>query len=268
MAAASFDFFLTAPHYQFAILQRDDIETAVLLLAIGVAVSEIAWWGRRQSAQSSQRAGYLSGVALAARLAADGSPTPERRGHHRRDDHRGTSTSMTLASGRRPQPSRPRRTRPCSTATEHHLGASHGRRAPRGTAGHGRDRAPRRPWWQGRPLPAHREHRRAPTRARATAGRRHPRETAHRICGHPASWRHEPSGERSVTRIHWLSPFQGCRRRTVAGPSAQDRESSGGRWGSRHRSRRPGPPGARQGQRPRVAGGRPALPLPGGRREC
>jgi hypothetical protein len=75
VSAASFDFFLTAPYYQFAILQRDDIETAVLLLAIGSAVSEIAWWGRRQSAQSSRRAAYLSGVALAARLAAEGSPT-------------------------------------------------------------------------------------------------------------------------------------------------------------------------------------------------
>ena len=74
-AAASFDFFLTAPYYQFAITDRDDIETAVLLLAIGVAVSEIAGWGRQQHTRSSQRAGYLSGVARAARLAAEGSPT-------------------------------------------------------------------------------------------------------------------------------------------------------------------------------------------------
>lgn len=74
-AAGSFDFFLTAPYYRFAIFERDDLETAVLLLAIGVAVSEIAWWGRRQHTRSSRRAGYLSGVARAARLAAEGSPT-------------------------------------------------------------------------------------------------------------------------------------------------------------------------------------------------
>ncbi|GAA4792949.1 hypothetical protein GCM10023200_30700 [Actinomycetospora chlora] len=73
-SAASFDFFLTAPYLRFAILDREDVETAVLLLVIGVAVSEIAWWGRRQAARSSRRAGYLSGVARAARLAAEGSP--------------------------------------------------------------------------------------------------------------------------------------------------------------------------------------------------
>jgi hypothetical protein len=74
VSAASFDFFLTAPYYRFAILERDDIETAALLVAIGVAISEIASWGRRQAAQSSRRAGLLSGVALAARLAGEGSP--------------------------------------------------------------------------------------------------------------------------------------------------------------------------------------------------
>src|SRR5690349_12549495 len=38
-AALSFDFFLTAPFLRFAIVDRDDVETAVLLLAIGLAVS-------------------------------------------------------------------------------------------------------------------------------------------------------------------------------------------------------------------------------------
>ena len=73
-AAAAFDFFLTVPYYQFAIFDRDDVETAVLLLAIGVAVTEIGQWGRRQQSQSGRREGYLSGVAHAARMAADGSP--------------------------------------------------------------------------------------------------------------------------------------------------------------------------------------------------
>lgn len=76
-AAAAFDFFLTAPYFQFAIFGRDDVETAVLLVAIGVAVTEISQWGRRVQAQSGRREGYLSGVAHAARMAADGSPTDD-----------------------------------------------------------------------------------------------------------------------------------------------------------------------------------------------
>ena len=73
VSAASFDFFLTQPYLQFAITERDDIEAAVLLGLIGLAVTEIALWGRRQQARSSTRAGYLSGVVSAARLASTGS---------------------------------------------------------------------------------------------------------------------------------------------------------------------------------------------------
>jgi K+-sensing histidine kinase KdpD len=73
-AAAAFDFFLTEPYHRFAILDRVDVETALLLLAIGVAVTEIAQWGRRQQARAQRREGYLTGVATAARLAADGTP--------------------------------------------------------------------------------------------------------------------------------------------------------------------------------------------------
>ena len=76
-AAAAFDYFLTVPYYQFAILDRDDVETAVLLLAIGIAVTEISLWGKRQQSLSSRREGYLTGVAHAARMAADGSSTED-----------------------------------------------------------------------------------------------------------------------------------------------------------------------------------------------
>jgi K+-sensing histidine kinase KdpD len=72
VSAASFDFFLTQPYLQFAISERDDIEAAVLLALIGLAVTEIALWGRRQQARASTRAGYLRGVISAARLAASG----------------------------------------------------------------------------------------------------------------------------------------------------------------------------------------------------
>jgi len=76
-AAAAFDFFLTVPYYGFAIFDRDDIETAVLLLAIGIAVTEIAQWGRRHQGRSDRREGYLSGVAHAAQMAAQGSSRAE-----------------------------------------------------------------------------------------------------------------------------------------------------------------------------------------------
>jgi len=72
VSAATFDFFLTQPYLEFAIAERDDIEAAVLLALIGLAVTEIALWGRRQQARASTQAGYLSGVVTAARLAASG----------------------------------------------------------------------------------------------------------------------------------------------------------------------------------------------------
>ena len=48
----------------------------MLLALIGLAVTEIALWGRRQQARASTRAGYLDGVVSAARLAASGSTSP------------------------------------------------------------------------------------------------------------------------------------------------------------------------------------------------
>jgi K+-sensing histidine kinase KdpD len=71
-AAAWFDFFLTRPYGEFTITRRTDIETTVLLLVIGVAVTEIAVWGRRQHAVASRRAGYLAGINAAAHAAAVG----------------------------------------------------------------------------------------------------------------------------------------------------------------------------------------------------
>jgi K+-sensing histidine kinase KdpD len=52
------------------------VETTVLLLVIGVAVTELAVRGRRQHAAASRRAGYLSGIHAAAEAVAVGaSPT-------------------------------------------------------------------------------------------------------------------------------------------------------------------------------------------------
>ena len=71
-----FDFFLTEPYLRFTIAQRDDVETAVLLTAVGLAVTEIALWGRRQQARASRREGYLTGVVGAAAMVADGEAEP------------------------------------------------------------------------------------------------------------------------------------------------------------------------------------------------
>lgn len=81
VAAASgavwFDFFLTQPYERFAITDRADIETAVLLMLVGIAVTEIALWGRRQQAQASREEGYLNGVVRMAGMVAAGSSRPE-----------------------------------------------------------------------------------------------------------------------------------------------------------------------------------------------
>ena len=71
-ASAWFDFFLTVPYERFTITRRPDIETTVLILAAGIAVTEIAVRGRRQHAAAARRAGYLDGISAAARAAAAG----------------------------------------------------------------------------------------------------------------------------------------------------------------------------------------------------
>jgi K+-sensing histidine kinase KdpD len=76
-SAVWFDFFLTEPYHRFVITDSADIETTLLLLVVGAAVSEVALWGRRQQGGASRRQGYLSGVlSTAAKVAAGGSPAP------------------------------------------------------------------------------------------------------------------------------------------------------------------------------------------------
>ena len=72
-AAAWFDFFLTRPYEQFTITRAADIETTVLVLVIGIAVTEIAVWGRRQQSAAVRRAGYLAGINDAAAAVSAGS---------------------------------------------------------------------------------------------------------------------------------------------------------------------------------------------------
>jgi K+-sensing histidine kinase KdpD len=61
-SAVWFDFLLTEPYNRLTISDQADIETAVLLVLVGIAVTEVALWGRRQQARASQEQGYLDGV--------------------------------------------------------------------------------------------------------------------------------------------------------------------------------------------------------------
>ena len=70
--AAGFDYFLTEPYNTLNIADRADLETAVLLLLVGAAVTEIALWGRRQQARASREQGYLDGVLGTAATVAAG----------------------------------------------------------------------------------------------------------------------------------------------------------------------------------------------------
>jgi hypothetical protein len=69
-----FDLFLTQPYGTLAVTSADDVEAVALLMAVGVAVTELALWGRRQQAGASRRLGYLDGVLSAAEKVAAQEP--------------------------------------------------------------------------------------------------------------------------------------------------------------------------------------------------
>jgi K+-sensing histidine kinase KdpD len=71
-----FDFFLTEPYQRFTIADPEDVEATVLLVLIGVGVSEIALWGHRQQGRAARRSGYLEGV-LGAATAVSAGDTPD-----------------------------------------------------------------------------------------------------------------------------------------------------------------------------------------------
>ena len=75
-AGASFDVFLTQPYLRLTIHDPNDVEVTALLVLVGVAVTEIALWGRRQQARASRRTGYLEGALSTSSIIAlrDASP--------------------------------------------------------------------------------------------------------------------------------------------------------------------------------------------------
>lgn len=72
-AGLFFDLLLTKPYETFRIADSADVQTTLLLLGVGVAVTEIAHWGRRQQTAASRREGYLEGIEATAEAAAAGS---------------------------------------------------------------------------------------------------------------------------------------------------------------------------------------------------
>jgi K+-sensing histidine kinase KdpD len=71
-AAVWFDFFLTQPYERFTIDRTSDAKTTVLLLAVGVSVTELAVWGRRKAALALRQEGYLTGIRVASEASASG----------------------------------------------------------------------------------------------------------------------------------------------------------------------------------------------------
>jgi K+-sensing histidine kinase KdpD len=62
----SFDYFLTRPYLSLVISDRDDVEVTLLLIVIGVIVTEATMWGLRQESRAARRSGYLDGALRAA----------------------------------------------------------------------------------------------------------------------------------------------------------------------------------------------------------
>ena len=82
-AAIWFDFFFTVPYERFAITNSADIRTAVLLLLVGLAVSQLGARARRMRVIAVTDAGYLADVhdtAVAALSAASPHDLVERVG--------------------------------------------------------------------------------------------------------------------------------------------------------------------------------------------
>ncbi|MFF2847773.1 DUF4118 domain-containing protein [Streptomyces sp. NPDC058001] len=73
-AAVWFDFFLTRPYQTFSIGAGDDITAAVLLLAVGLAVSQLAARARNLRVVTINDAAHLTALHDAARLVQSGSP--------------------------------------------------------------------------------------------------------------------------------------------------------------------------------------------------
>ena len=76
-ATLSFDFFLTRPFVSMRIESADDIETILILLAVGLVVGEVAARGRRARQDRERAADAISRVHRVAERVATGDPLVE-----------------------------------------------------------------------------------------------------------------------------------------------------------------------------------------------
>jgi K+-sensing histidine kinase KdpD len=74
-AALWFDFFLTQPYERLSIARASDITTAILLLIVGVAVSQLAAYARRLQVVTITNADYLLHIQHTAQLVQSGAAT-------------------------------------------------------------------------------------------------------------------------------------------------------------------------------------------------
>lgn len=72
-AAVGFDLFLTAPYRSLAISDPQDVELALALMVVGLAVGELALRGLRAQDTSARREGYLDGLSALLDLPEDSS---------------------------------------------------------------------------------------------------------------------------------------------------------------------------------------------------
>ncbi len=84
-AAAWFDFFFTLPYYRFTIRDSSDVTTAVLLLVVGVAVSQLAARARKLKVVAITDAAYLAQIHETAVLAAQSARSADAVVDHVRD---------------------------------------------------------------------------------------------------------------------------------------------------------------------------------------
>jgi Domain of unknown function (DUF4118) len=72
VAALCFDFFFTRPYYSFTISRRDDVETTIVLLAVGLVVGELVVRARRSQRLAAASGRQVDQIRRVAELAAGG----------------------------------------------------------------------------------------------------------------------------------------------------------------------------------------------------
>jgi hypothetical protein len=72
VSALSFDFFFTQPYDHFTIASRDDVETTILLLTVGLVVGMVASRGRRARSSARAREHEIRRIYRVANLASRG----------------------------------------------------------------------------------------------------------------------------------------------------------------------------------------------------